>query len=85
MVGAKLGGLSPGMRVATPAAVCYLLKFDRPDDPDAETAADVVLQRLLWAAGYHTPEDRIVYLRAEDLVLDASGQAEGPARQRAAR
>jgi hypothetical protein len=70
VTGVKVGGLSPGMKVKDAAGTIYLLKFDRPDDPEAETASDVILQRLLWAAGYHTPDDAIVQFRASDLVLD---------------
>jgi hypothetical protein len=78
VVGAKLGGLSPGMRVRDASGNLHLLKFDRAGEPDAETATDVILQRLLWAAGYHTPDDRIIYLRAEDLVLDPAARLKDP-------
>ena len=80
----RLGGVSPGMRVRDAGGSLHLLKFDRPDDPDAETATDVILQRLLWAAGYHTPDDSIVYLRRRGPGAGPRRQAEGPARQRAA-
>lgn len=70
VVGGKVGGVSVGMRVRDALGGSFLLKLDRPDDPDSETATDVVLQRLLWAVGYHTPEDSIVYFREADLHID---------------
>jgi len=50
--------------------VKYLLKFDPTDEPpELETGNHVIVNRLLWACGYNVAEDRIVYLRSEDLVL----------------
>jgi hypothetical protein len=70
VIGTKLGGVSPGLRVRDAAGTTYLLKFDRPGDPISETASDVVVQRLLWAVGYHTPEDTIITFTQGDLRLD---------------
>lgn len=74
VLGTKIGGVSPGVLVRDATGTRYLLKFDLPGDPDTETAADVIAQRLLWAVGYHTPEDRIVFFRAEDLHLAAGAE-----------
>src|SRR5262249_19577018 len=38
-------------------------------NPEMETAADVIGQRLVWAAGWDTPHDYIVHFRREQLVL----------------
>jgi hypothetical protein len=70
VMGGKAGGTSTGIRIKDATGVGYLLKFDRPEDPDSETAADIVVQRLLWAIGYHTSEDALVFFRAEDLIVD---------------
>jgi hypothetical protein len=70
VLGSKLGGVSPGLRVRDAKGVGYLLKFDPPGDPETQTATDVVLQRLLWAIGYHTPEDSLLRLTDADLLLD---------------
>ena len=69
VMGTKLGGTSLGMRVRDANGAGFLLKFDAPGDPDGQTAADLVVQRLLWACGYHTAEDTIIDLGAEDLHL----------------
>ncbi len=52
----------------------YLLKFDAKGIPETETAADVIVQRILWACGYNTPEDEIVYFHRNDLVVDKKAE-----------
>jgi hypothetical protein len=47
----------------------FLLKFDRVGLPEAESAADAITSRLLWAAGYNVPEDHVVYVHRYDLVI----------------
>ena len=69
VLGSKVGGVNPGMKVKDATGALYILKFDRPEDPESETATDVVVQRLLWAAGYHTAFDVIRTVRPETLAL----------------
>jgi hypothetical protein len=69
ITGTKVGGASVGFLIKDARGVKYLLKFDEKGFPEIETAADVIVQRLLWAAGYHTPEDRIVQFNRDDLVI----------------
>lgn len=53
----------------------YVLKLDEPHAPVTESATDVAVQRLLWAIGYHVPENSVLYLtkaqlaRAPDAVV----------------
>jgi hypothetical protein len=65
----KVGGQSVGFIIEDARGDKYLLKFDEIDFPVMETATDVVVQRLLWAVGYNTPEDQIVYFDRDRLVL----------------
>jgi hypothetical protein len=74
----KVGGVAVGFIVEDARGVKYLLKFDTLEFPEAETAADVVVQRLLWAVGYHVPEDYVIYLRREDLRLARDAVVEDP-------
>ncbi|MCG8424588.1 MAG: hypothetical protein MJE77_42385 [Proteobacteria bacterium] len=67
----KVGGTAVGFIMEDGRGIKYLLKFDDKKGPEVETAADVIVQRILWAAGYNVPEDSIVYFRREDLVLAA--------------
>jgi hypothetical protein len=65
----KVGGASIGFIITDARGEKFVLKFDRAGFPEAETAAEVIVGKLLWAAGYNVPEDHIVYLRPEDLVI----------------
>jgi hypothetical protein len=62
----KDAGTAPGLLVEDAAGARYLLKVD-PGAPEAETAAEVVVQRLMWAAGYHVPNNEVVYLTREQI------------------
>jgi hypothetical protein len=65
----KAGGASPGFLVEDGRGIRYVMKFDRPSRPEMETGADVVVQRLLWAAGYNVPENAVVYFSRDRLVV----------------
>jgi hypothetical protein len=69
ITGTKVGGLTVGFIMKDARGQKFLLKFDRKSIPEVETAADVILQRLLWATGYHVPEDDVVFFTRDDLVL----------------
>jgi hypothetical protein len=47
----------------------YVIKLDEPQAPVTESATDVAIQRLLWAIGYHVPENSVIYLRPEQIAL----------------
>jgi hypothetical protein len=70
IVSTKIGGRDPGFLIRDARGEKFLLKFDQAGFPELETAADVVVSRILWAIGYNVPEDHIVYFRPADLVLD---------------
>lgn len=69
VLGTKIGGLSVGFIISSADGDRYLLKFDRAGHPELETGADVVVQRLLWAAGYNVPKDHVVSIRPSDFAL----------------
>ncbi|HVK72448.1 MAG TPA: hypothetical protein VM734_03985 [Kofleriaceae bacterium] len=79
-VGRKAGGSSPALVVVDARGVRFLLKFDQlRHPPEIETANHVVVNRLLWACGYNVPEDQVVYLRRDDLVIaPAAARAVSP-------
>ncbi|HTE50525.1 MAG TPA: hypothetical protein VK698_06640 [Kofleriaceae bacterium] len=74
----KVGGVTVGFVIVDQRGVKYVLKFDDPVGPEMETAADVVLQRLLWACGFNVPEDYIVHFRREDLVRAPDASIKDP-------
>ena len=65
----KVGGVSIGFIITDARGERWLLKFDRAGFPEAETATEVIVSKLLWACGYNVPEDHVVYFRPGDLVL----------------
>ena len=66
---AKEGGTAIGFVVTDTRGVKFILKFDQKHAPEIETGADVVVARLLWAAGYNVPEDHVVQFKRTDLTL----------------
>ncbi|HEU5058214.1 MAG TPA: hypothetical protein VFU21_16895 [Kofleriaceae bacterium] len=67
--GTKVGGVTVGFVIKDARGVKYVLKFDREGVPETETGANVVVQRLMWAAGFHVPEDTVVRVTRDMLVL----------------
>lgn len=70
----KTSGTAPGLTIEDDVTgQRYLLKID-PDEPEAESGAEVLVQRLLWAAGYLVPHNEVVYLARAQLHV-ATGEA----------
>jgi hypothetical protein len=65
----KVGGAEVGFSIVDARGEKFLLKFDTRGFPEQETATDVIVGKLLWAFGYNVPQDFLVDLRREDLVL----------------
>ena len=65
----KSGGQNPGLVIEDTRGVRHIVKFDKPQAPVIATSAGVVASRLLWACGYHVPDDRLVLFEMGDLVI----------------
>ncbi|MCK5407490.1 MAG: hypothetical protein KAJ37_08550, partial [Candidatus Krumholzibacteria bacterium] len=65
----KVEGANPGFIFEDARGVRYLCKVDKVDEPNVATGAGAIAVRLFWAAGYHTPDDRIVYFDREQLQI----------------
>jgi hypothetical protein len=76
VIGTKVGGASPGFLVRDAYGAKFVMKFDSRGAPDMQTGADVVTQKLLWAAGYNTPDDSIVTFRRDELALGKGAEVE---------
>lgn len=61
VTGLKVGGRNPGFNFRDSRGARYICKFDKADAPVIATAAGAISSRLLWAAGYNVPDDRVVY------------------------
>lgn len=74
VIGVKVGGAAIGITIADARGDKYVLKFDERGHAETETSADVVVQRLTWAAGYNVPENQVVTFPRGQLVLDEKAQ-----------
>ena len=66
----KVGGMGIGFIVEDAAGNAHIMKFDDPLFPEGESAADIILARLLWGVGYFTPDDQIIHFRRDQLIID---------------
>ena len=74
VVGVKVGGMAIGIKIKDARNDLYVLKFDEKNFPETESSADVIVQRLTWAMGYHVPENHVVTFKREQLVLDPTAE-----------
>ena len=65
----KGGGTELGLVITDARGVAYLVSFDDPQRPEIETGTAVVVDRLLWAAGYNVPAQQVAYVRPSQLVI----------------
>jgi hypothetical protein len=63
----KIGGGAIGFIIVDARGEKFLLKLENL--PEAETAADAIASRLFWAFGFNVPEDHVVYVQRDELVL----------------
>ena len=56
----KTQGVTPGFDVVDARGATWVVKFDSRGFPGMATAAGVISGRILHAAGYHVPDDRVV-------------------------
>jgi hypothetical protein len=69
VVSAKTQGVTPGFNIRDAKGDTYLIKFDPPGALGQTTAAGVITNRVLHAAGYNVPDDAVVTFQRDDLVL----------------
>ena len=77
ITGAKTGGKALGFTFEDALKRKFLLKFDMKEFPELETGAHIIVQRLLWAAGYNVPEDHVGYVSRADLVIGDKARKKG--------
>ena len=77
----KVGGVNPGFTIKDKAGKRWVVKLDPQGYPQIGSGADVVVGRLLWAAGYNISHDVAFSFRREDLKIDedlAKGDDKSP-------
>lgn len=65
----KTEGYTVGFEIIDSADRRYVLKFDRPEAPERNSAAEKIGSLIVHAAGYHVPHYSIVHFRADELVV----------------
>jgi hypothetical protein len=82
VVAAKSDGITPGFTIRDANGQLWFLKFDAPGYRGMATGTEVVVTKLMWALGYHVPENRIAVLKREQLVVSEEAHVTPPGRKR---
>lgn len=70
IISAKVQGISPGFNVEDARGDRYVLKFDPQGFLYLSSSAGVISNRLLYAAGWHVPEDYIFHFTLDRLRVE---------------
>lgn len=82
ITGMKSGGRNPGLVVEDSRGFRYICKFDKIGSPVIATAAGAVAARLLWAAGYYVPDDRVAFISRSELTIAEGASDRTPSGQK---
>ena len=66
----KSQGLTPGFQIIDSTGERYVIKFDPLDVPELASGAEVIATKLFHAFGYNTPENHIVRVHPDALVIE---------------
>jgi hypothetical protein len=80
----KSDGVTAGFTIKDAKGQLWFLKFDPPGFRGMATGTEVAVTKLMWALGYHVPENHIAYMRREQLVLGPSAKFTPPGGKRRA-
>jgi hypothetical protein len=69
VVGGKLGGGNPGFLIKDATGRKFLVKFDTERNPELQTSAGVIVNRIFWTAGYNVPSDHVFWFRRGELTI----------------
>jgi hypothetical protein len=72
ITGSKKGGMGLGFEFEDARGAKYILKLDGPNQPEMETGAHIIVNRVLHAVGYNVPEDYLGMVARSDLQLAPS-------------
>ena len=75
VVKAKQGGGNPGFIAADATGRRFLVKFDTRANPEMQTAAGVVVNRVFWTLGYNVPADHVFRFRRDELTVSPERRA----------
>lgn len=66
----KTEGVNVGFFIQDSRGDRYLMKLDPPEWPEMASGADVLATNLVWAAGYHTPENYVYYFDPAAVTIE---------------
>jgi hypothetical protein len=69
-------GGNPGFIARDSTGRVFVVKFDRKENPEMQTAASVIVNRFLWAAGYNVPSDTLFAFSRSDLSIEEGAEIE---------
>ena len=69
VIAAKTDGVTPGFTIRDEDGIVWFLKFDPPGYRAMATGTEIAVTKLVWALGYHVPENHIAQLVPDRLVI----------------
>ena len=69
VIASKSDGVTPGFTIKDSTGQVWFVKFDPRGYRGMATGTEVAVTKLMWALGYHVPENHIAALRREQLVI----------------
>ena len=82
VIAGKNEGRTKGFTVEDARGDRYIMKFDGPDFPELTSSAEVISTKIFHAAGYHVPQNTIVYFDPAILVVGDEAEVEVAGRDR---
>lgn len=70
IVAGKVGGGNPGFVFKDTTGRRFIAKFDTEQNPELQTSAGVIVNRIFYAAGYNVPSDHVFTFRREELKIE---------------
>lgn len=75
VVSGKSGGGALGFVLKDANGRSFLVKFDRPANPEMQTGTNVLVNRFFYAFGYHVPADYVLFLQKSEIQIGKDAQA----------
>lgn len=69
IIAAKTQGITPGFTIRDGRGDVYFVKFDPRAHPQLATSTEVIVTKFFHAFGYNVPENYLVFIRPDDLVI----------------
>ncbi len=67
----KPGGMNPGFVAEDATKRRFVVKFDTKENPEMQTAANNICNRIFWTLGYNVPNDTIFRFSRADISVAA--------------